>query len=70
MQITERNHRNIKNILQNTGLAPAVSQGTAATDNLSSMIKNTVVVDGIDVHFGTPSQKLTDNGTSYVRQDS
>ncbi len=54
MQITNRNQRNIKDISQNTGLAPAVSQGTATTDNLSSLMKNTVVVVGFDIHSAIP----------------
>ena len=70
MQITNRNHRNIKNISQNTGLAPAVSQGTATTDNLSSLMKNTVVVVSIDIHSAIPSEYLPDHGTSNVRQNS
>lgn len=70
MQITNRNQRNIKDISQNTGLAPDISQGTAATDNLSSLMKNTVVVIGFDIHSAIPSKNLPDHGTSDVRQDS
>ena len=70
MQITNRNQRNIKDITQKTGLAPAVSQGTASTDNLSFLMKNTVVVVGFDMHSAIPSEYLSDHGTSDVRQNS
>lgn len=70
MQKTNRNQRNIKDISQNTGPAPAVSQGTASMDNLSSLMKNTVVVVGFEIHSAIPSEYLPDHGTSNVRQNS
>ena len=56
---------------RHSGVAPAISQGTAATDNLSSMMKNTVVVFGSDLKVvSPPSLKQADGGTSGVRHDS
>ena len=52
-----------------TGMAPAISQGTAATDNLSAMMKNTVVVMNVRKVDALP-RKYLDRGTSDVRQDS
>lgn len=54
-----------------SGRAPAISQGTAATDNLSSMMKNTVVVFGSDIKVvSPPSPKQADAGTAGGRHDS
>lgn len=54
-----------------SGIAPAISQGTATTDNLSSMMKNTVVVFGSDLKVvSPPSLKQPDGGTASVRHDS
>lgn len=56
---------------RHSGVAPAISQGTAATDHLSSMMKNTVVVFGSDLKIvRPPSLKQPDGGTSGVRHDS
>ena len=52
-----------------TGMAPAISQGTAATDNLSAMMKNTVVVMNVRKVDALPGKSLN-RGTSDVRQDS
>ena len=49
----------------------SISQGTAATDNLSSMMKNTVVGFGSDIKVvSPPSPKQADGGTTVVRHDS
>ena len=56
---------------RHSGVAPSISQGTAATDNLSSMMKNTVVVFVSDLKIvSPPSFKQTDGGTAVMRHDS
>ena len=56
---------------QASGIAPAISQGTAATDNLSSMMKNTVVIFVSELKVViTPSTKQADVGTASGRHDS
>jgi len=58
-----------KQVPSPTGMAPVISQGTAATDNLSAMMKNTVVVVNVRKVDALPRKSL-DRGTSDVRQDS
>jgi len=58
-----------KQIPSPTGMAPAISQGTAATDNLSAMMKNTIIVMNVRKIDELPGKSL-DRGTSDVRQDS
>lgn len=56
---------------QRSGLAPAISQGTAATDNLSAMMRNTVVVFRPDIQLvNVPSHGHADAGTAAVRRES
>ena len=68
-------NRQIKNqgslLPQRSGLAPAISQGTAATDNLSAMMRNTVVIfrPGIQL-VNLPSPEQADAGTAAVRRES
>lgn len=58
-------------LLQRSGLAPAISQGTAATDNLSAMMRNAVVVFRPDIQLANvPSHGHADGGTAAVRSES
>ena len=60
-----------KPLSQRSGLAPAISQGTAATDNLSAMMRNTVVVFRPDIQLvNVPSHEQADAGTAVVRRES
>ncbi len=52
-----------------TGMPAAVSQGTAATDNLSAMMKNTVVVLNVRKADALPRKSL-ERGTSDDRRNS
>ena len=66
---THSSRNTTKQMPSPTGMAPAISQGTAATDNLSAMMKNTVVVMNVRKVDALPRKSLI-RGTSNVRQDS
>lgn len=58
-----------KPLSQRSGLAPALSQGTAATDNLSAKMRNTVVVVGPVIRLvNAPSPEEANDGTDGVRR--
>lgn len=60
-----------KLLSQRSGLAPAISQGTAATDNLSAMMRNTVVVVGPVIQLvNAPSPEEATVGTAGVGRES
>ncbi len=54
--------------IQASGLAPFIVQGTAVTDNLSFMMKNTVVVFGSDTHVIIESPKKPQQGGTSDEQ--
>ena len=58
-----------KHIPSPTGMAPAISQGTAATDNLSAMMKNSVVVINVRKADALPRKSL-DRGTAADPRNS
>lgn len=53
-----------------TGMAPAFSQGTAATDNLAAMMKNRVLVGFNIRRAGAPPRRSLDRDASDVREES
>ena len=70
MPKTHSSRSTTKRLPPSTGMAPAISQGTAATDNLSAMMKNKVIVGFNMRRIGALPRKSQDRGTSDVRQDS
>ena len=70
MPKTHSSRSTTKHIPPSTGMAPAISQGTAATDNLFAMMKNRVIVGFNIRRVDALPRKSLGRGTSDVRQDS
>lgn len=58
----------MKKVPPKTGLPAAISQGTAATDNLAALIKNNVIIVNVQ-KIEAPSVRPVYKGTSDVQQD-
>ena len=59
----------MKKVPPKTGMPAAFSQGTAATDNLSALMKNNVIIVNVR-QLNVPKLRPAYKGTSDVQQDS
>ncbi len=69
MPKSQSSRNETKEVPPQTGLPAAISQGTAATDNLAALIKNNVIVVNVQ-KVDLPSNLPANEGTLDTQQDS
>ncbi len=70
MQITDSDRNIVNDYPPMSGIAAATSQGTAATDNIAYIMKNTVII-GLGMQtIGMQLNDVSEDGTSDVRRES